>query len=76
MIHYRIIINTDHLAAPWKEILPPTPIMSDIVIELISMPGGSEVHLFIYSWLASDYSTFDKKQIYSHANFHRNHPAW
>lgn len=36
--------------------------MSIIVVKLVSMPQCSEVNLFIYGWLAFDYSTFDKNK--------------
>ncbi len=36
--------------------------MSNIVGKLVSMPQCSGVNLFIYGWLAFDYSTFDKNK--------------
>ena len=36
--------------------------MSNIAVRLLSMPRRSEVNLFIYGWLAFDYSTFDKNK--------------
>lgn len=36
--------------------------MSNIMLKLLSMLWRSEVNLFIYSWLAFDYSTFDRNK--------------
>lgn len=36
--------------------------MSNIVVEIFSIPHPSEVNLFIYGRLALDYSTFDKNK--------------
>lgn len=36
--------------------------MRNIVVKLVSMPHCREVNLFIYGWLAFDYSTFDKNK--------------
>lgn len=48
--------------------------LNKIVVGEVSMPQRSEVHLFIYGWLAFDYST--QEQIHSHANFIHNHSTW
>lgn len=36
--------------------------MNNIMLKLLSMLWCTEVNLFIYSWLAFDYSTFDKNK--------------
>lgn len=36
--------------------------MSGTMVKLVSMPQCGEVNLFIYGWLALDYSTFDKNK--------------